>query len=75
MLESIFDAESDIDRERERLFFFLTLWEEQLVSSKIIDTVMIYKIKVFCDVVLCWLVNSYILEERLHLQGLGVLED
>jgi len=38
--------------------FFLTLWEEHLVSTKIVDTVMIYKIKFFCGVMLCWLVNS-----------------
>jgi hypothetical protein len=24
---------------------------------------MIYKIKFFCDAMLCWLVNSYVLEE------------
>jgi len=58
LLKSIFNAESEMDS-----FFFLTLWEEHLVSTKIVDMVKIYKIKFFCDVMLCWLVNRYILEE------------
>jgi hypothetical protein len=58
LLKTIFDAESEMDR-----VFFLILWEEHLVSAKTVDMVMIYKIKFFCDVILCWLVNSYVLEK------------